>query len=144
MNTKLFFLCGLLLWSSIALGQDKSRQVIGKWRVTKLEIPSYEQQIQQATPEQKEQFKKELELMMRYSSFEFKQDGSYQIVFAGQEEKGKWKLNPYGSKLIVEKQNTDGTWDKPSEIAIEALARNNMILLNDYDSGEVVRISLSK
>jgi hypothetical protein len=128
----------------MAQNEEKVKWLAGSWKVVRLEIPSYEAQMKAANPEQKAKYKAELQKMMKFSFFEFKPDGSYQIIFSGNQEKGKWKFNQYASKLIVQKSLENGMYEAPNEIGIEYFVKNQLILLNDYESGEIIRMTLQK
>ncbi|MEM9981935.1 MAG: hypothetical protein AAF734_05525, partial [Bacteroidota bacterium] len=123
---------------------DKKQYLIGNWKLTKLEIPTMEQAIQQATPNERAQLKQELATMMRYAFFEFKADGTYHIIFGGDDEKGKWRLNPYGSKLYIQRRTAEGTYEEEDQIGVEVLEKKSLIILNEYDTGEVIRMALVK
>jgi hypothetical protein len=139
LNLILFFLS----FSSFAQ-QSKAQWVVGTWKIAKLEIPHYEQLIAKATPEKKKQYEDELKLIAQSGTFQFKADGTYYIQFSGNQESGKWKLNQYASKLIKEEKMPNGQFMKPDEIGIESLTKNTMILLNDYEAGEIIRLTLKK
>ncbi|PKQ70470.1 hypothetical protein [Raineya orbicola] len=123
---------------------DKSFWVAGVWKVEKIEMIHLEPIIAKATPEKKKQIEDELKLMAQSASFEFNRNGNYSAVFSGAKEIGKWKLNAYASKLIKEQQNPDGSFQKPDEVGIEQLTKNSMVLLNDYETGEIIRMYLRK
>jgi hypothetical protein len=124
--------------------QNKTQWVVGNWKVEKLEFLHYDPLLKQATPEKKKQYEEELKALAQNSAFQFKNDGTYLIQFSGIQEVGKWKLNQYASKLIKEEKLPSGQFQKPDEVGIETLTKNTMVLLNDYPSGEIVRIFLKK
>ncbi len=123
---------------------DKSVWVAGVWKVEKIEMIHLEPIIAKASPEKKKQIEDELKLMAQSASFEFHRSGNYTAIFSGVKENGKWKLNAYASKLIKEQQNPDGSFQQPEEVGIEQLSKNSMILLNDYETGEIIRMYLRK
>jgi len=143
-NFILFSFIFLCLTVSGFAQQAKNQWIVGTWKVAKLEIPHYEQLMAKATPEKKKQYEEELKLIAQSGSFQFKGDGTYFIQFSGSQEAGKWKLNQYASKLIKEEKMANGQFMKPEEIGIESLTKNTMILLNDYEGGEIIRLTLKK
>ncbi|MCU0436783.1 MAG: hypothetical protein MUC49_02650 [Raineya sp.] len=144
LNFLFFSIIFLFLSFSGFAQQSKNQWVVGTWKVAKLEIPHYEQLIAKATPEKKKQIEKEIDLIAQSGLFQFKADGTYYIQFSGNKEAGKWKLNQYASKLIKEEKMPNGQFMKPEEIGIESLSKNTMILLNDYEGGEIIRLTLKK
>ncbi len=137
-----FFLMFFLSISLQAQQNDKKNIIAGKWKVKKIEIPSMEQKIASASATDKEKFKAEMLMAAKKSSFEFDKNGNYRIFFNGNYEAGEWKVNEYGSKLFVKKALGNGSLDKEDQIGIEQLSKNTMVLLNDYETGEIVRITL--
>jgi len=144
LNFLFFSIILFFLSFSASAQQAKNQWVVGTWKVVKLEIPHYEQLIAKATPEKKKQYEDELKLIAQSGSFQFKADGTYYIQFSGSQESGKWKLNQYASKLIKEEKMPNGQFMKPEEIGIESLTQKTMILLNDYEGGEIIRLTLRK
>ncbi len=139
----LMFLMFISLQTQLQAQQnDKKNIVSGKWKVKKIEIPSMEQKIASASATDKEKFKAEMLMAAKKSSFEFDKNGNYRIFFNGNYEAGEWKVNDYGSKLFVKKALGNGSLDKEDQIGIEQLSKNTMVLLNDYETGEIVRITL--
>jgi len=116
--------------------------IAGQWQLVALEIPTYEELIRNASPEQKQQYRNEVLTLIRYSSFEFRPDGTYSIYFAGNREEGTWRLDPSLSKLWIRRKEADGSYAEETFIAIEKLEKNEMVLLNDYESGEIIRMKL--
>ena len=145
-NKKYFFSFFLMLFlmsvSLQAQQNDKKNIIYGKWKVKKIEIPSMEQKIATASATDKEKFKAEMLMAAKKSSFEFDKNGNYRIFFNGNYEAGEWKVNDYGSKLFVKKALGNGSLDKEDQIGIEQLSKSTMVLLNDYETGEIVRITL--
>ena len=139
-----FFLMFFMSISLQAQQNDKKSIILGKWKVKKIEIPSIEQKIATASATDKEKFRAEMLMAAKKSSFEFDKDGNYRIFFNGNYEAGEWKMNEYGSKLFVKKSLGNGSLDKEDQIGIEQLSKNTMVLLNDYETGEIVRITLYK
>ena len=140
-----FFTFFFLFFLSISLQaqqNDKKNIISGRWKVKKIEIPSMEQKIATASAPDKEKFKAEMLMAAKKSSFEFDKNGNYRIFFNGNYESGEWKVNDYGSKLFVKKALGNGSLDKEDQIGIEQLSKNTMVLLNDYETGEIVRITL--
>lgn len=137
-------LCMLLLHiSHITTAQKKADSPIaGQWQLVALEIPTYEELIRNAPPEQKQQYRNELATLIRYSSFEFRPDGTYSIYFAGNREEGTWRLDSSLKKLWIRRKEADGSYAEETFIAIESLEKNEMVLLNDYESGEIIRMKL--
>ncbi|WP_038031274.1 hypothetical protein [Thermonema rossianum] len=135
--------CVLLYMSHAAVAQKKADSLIaGQWQLVALEIPTYEELIRNAPPEQKQQYRNEIATLIRYSSFEFRPDGTYAIYFAGSREEGTWRLDPSLSKLWIRRKEADGSFAEETFIAIERLEKNEMVLLNDYESGEIIRMKL--
>jgi len=118
--------------------------VRGNWKVAKLEIPHYEQILARATPEKRKQVEEELKILAQSGDFRFNANGTYFITFAGNKEEGKWQVNQYVSKIIKQEKLPDGSFQKPEEVGIEQLTKNTMVLLNDYEGGEIIRITLRK
>ncbi|GAB4128797.1 MAG: hypothetical protein OHK0045_23460 [Raineya sp.] len=122
----------------------KAEWVRGNWKVAKLEIPHYEQILARATPEKRKQVEEELKILAQSGDFRFNANGTYFITFAGNKEEGKWQVNQYVSKIIKQEKLPDGSFQKPDEVGIELLTKNTMVLLNDYEGGEIIRITLKK
>lgn len=133
-----------LLLTPLQAQQNKQAWVIGNWKVAQLEIPHYEQLIAKANPEQKKKYQEELKSMAQSASFEFRKDGTYLISFTGITETGKWSVNQYASQMTKQEKAPDGQFKQPDQVGIEVLTKNTMVLLNDYESGEIFRITLKK
>lgn len=134
----------LISLSSLSLQAQHKAQpsVAGIWELVALEIPTYEELMRQASPEQKQQYRKEIATLIRFSSFEFRKDGTYSIYFAGSREEGKWRLDTNQQRLWIQRKEVDGSLAPETFIAIEKLDANEMILLNDYETGEIIRMRL--
>ncbi|MCS6795147.1 MAG: hypothetical protein NZ516_04235 [Raineya sp.] len=140
----MIFVCCFFLPLGLLAQNDKTNWVSGSWKVEKIEMIHLEPIIAKATPEKKKQIEDELKMLAQTASFEFNKNGTYTAIFSGAKETGKWKLNAYASKIIKEQQNPDGTFQKPDEVGIESLTKNTMVLLNDYETGEIIRMFLRK
>lgn len=144
-NTILLFCFVGLFYGHLSWAQNgKTAWVIGSWKVDKIEMIHLEPIIAKASPAKKKQIEDELKLLAQSASLVFNADGTYTVIFSGIKEMGKWKLNTYASKIIKEQQNSDGSFQKPDEVGIEKLTPNTMVLLNDYETGEIIRMYLRK
>lgn len=144
-NATVLLLIVNLFYGHLAWAQDnKTKWVVGNWKVEKIEMIHLEPIIAKASPEKKKQIEDELKLLAQSASLVFNADGTYTVIFSGIKEMGKWKLNTYASKIIKEQQNSDGSFQKPDEVGIEKLTPNTMVLLNDYETGEIIRMYLRK
>ncbi len=142
---KIFYTLHFIFLTTFLYAQSpKAEWVRGNWKVAKLEIPHYEQILAKATPEKKKQVEEELKVLAQSGDFRFNADGTYFITFAGNKEQGKWQVNQYVSKIIKQEKLPDGSFQKPDEVGIELITKNTMILLNDYEGGEIIRITLKK
>lgn len=139
-------ICLIILISATAFlapQVDKRKLIIQKWKVNSLEFPAYAKALETASPEQRKEFESKIDEMVKDSYFHFKKDSTYEISMSGTLEKGKWKLNPAQDKLLVKSILEDGTQTEEQQINIEELTEKRLVLINNFESGEIIKVVLS-
>ncbi len=82
-------------------GAKKSKLVVGDWKIADMSAPMPPNMPDSLKGQYQEALKKQVESMKASSSFNYKEDGSYNYNLGGQTGAGTWKLNDGGNELTL-------------------------------------------
>jgi len=82
-------------------GAKKSKLVVGDWKIADMSAPVPPNMPDSLKGQYQEALKKQVESMKVSSSFNYKEDGTYNYNLGGQTGAGTWKLNDAGSELTL-------------------------------------------
>ncbi|HXP50300.1 MAG TPA: DUF4923 family protein, partial [Bacteroidia bacterium] len=89
-------------------GNKKSKLVVGDWKIADMSAPMPPNMPDSLKGQYEEALKKQVESMKTSSSFNYKEDGTYNYNLGGQTGDGTWKLNDEGTELtLTEKGKSD-------------------------------------
>lgn len=89
-------------------GNKKSKLVVGNWKIADMSAPMPAGMPDSLKGQYEEALKKQVESMKAASSFNYKEDGTYNYNLGGQAGDGTWKLNDAGTELtLTEKGKSD-------------------------------------
>jgi hypothetical protein len=118
-------------------GGKKSDLVVGSWKLANMDAPMPKEIPDSMKTKFEAQMKAQVEEMKKSASFDFNKDGSFSVKMMGQENKGTWKLNDEGSKLMM----TQG--GKNDTTSVVELSATKFVFEVDQQ-GQKSKITLSK
>ncbi|HAI75772.1 MAG TPA: hypothetical protein DCM08_05945 [Microscillaceae bacterium] len=119
--SQLLILC-FVFFVATACGGDKKGQIAKKWKITDIKNKDMDKM--------GEEEKKMMKEMLAKSTMEFKKDGSYEMSFMGQSQKGKWELKDDKTISITDEGSKDAQAMKIKEVS------DKKLVISD-DKGEV-------
>jgi len=127
MNSRKIFILVFILFISSNIYAQKNKKykklIAKKWKLSEFTIPEIEEE--NLSNEEKEKLDKFIE----EASFEFKEDGTYEMTMMGNTSKGTWQVDQEGKTLII--QNEHG-YNQTKLIIIE-LNKNTMTITDDEE-----------
>jgi hypothetical protein len=89
-------------------GAKKSKLVVGNWKVADMSVPMPPNMPDSLKTKYDSALKVQIESMKASSSFNYKEDGTYNYNLGGQAGDGTWKLNDAATELtLTEKGKSD-------------------------------------
>jgi len=119
------FILTLSLFLFTACGGSPEKQIAQKWKLSDFKAPGMD--TENLSPEEEEMLKKFIE----EASFEFKEDGTYEISMMGETTKGTWEVDKEGKTLTTKEESGNET-----KLTIKELSGSKLII-TDQESGEM-------
>ncbi len=115
----------LILITFPSFSGDKSKLLIGKWKITDIDLGK-------PIPEgSKDLVKTMFDEMKKTGYLDFREDGSFETSMSDELEKGTWTLNKEGTLLMLKETGKE----KIDSIMIDGLSAHKMMLVyRDVDS----------
>jgi len=82
-------------------GAKKSKLVVGDWKIADMQMPVPASMPDSLKGQFADAFKKQVEGMKANSSFNYKDDGTYNYNIGGKAGSGTWKLNDAATELTL-------------------------------------------
>lgn len=109
MKFRNLFVITLALFIVTACGSKKD-QLVGKWNVSDMKVPGLN--VEEFSEEAKAEYEAQFEKVKQESNFEFKKDGTFSFVLAGEEKTGTWELNEEATTLTTKsEEGEEATFD---------------------------------
>jgi hypothetical protein len=128
----LFVLMSVILF---ACGKKQEEKLCKKWIVYKVDFENIDKDTVGQDPLQtgmEDVFKELMSNMLSNTEYTFNEDGSYDVLYGTNKNKGTWKLEDSGNTLIMTKPDKDKK-QQPKPAIIERLDDTSMVLMMKAD-----------